>query len=236
MDSASQAPFFPRKTTLPTSVPRIESELDGFVAIWPSAKHLIDLIGAACGLVIMAPVMLVIAAVIRLDSAGPILFRQQRLGRGGRPFWFLKFRTMRIDAEQQLPLLEHHNESSGGILFKLRHDPRVTRVGRFLRQSSLDELPQLLNVLKGEMSLVGPRPLQLRDCERLRAADPYRYARRLSVQQGITGAWQVAGRSEVDCEGMLDLDMDYVSNWSLGLDLKIICQTFLVVLSRRGAW
>jgi lipopolysaccharide/colanic/teichoic acid biosynthesis glycosyltransferase len=205
-------------------------------AVVSVAKRLIDGTGAACGLVLLAPLMIVIAATIRLDSPGPIIFRQLRLGRGGRPFWFLKFRTMRSDAELQLPHLEEHNESASGILFKMRHDPRVTRVGRFLRQSSLDELPQLLNVLRGEMSLVGPRPLQIRDCERLRVSDPHRFSRRLAVPQGLTGAWQVGGRSEVDCEGMLDLDTDYVDRWSLWLDLRIICRTVLVVLTGRGAW
>jgi exopolysaccharide biosynthesis polyprenyl glycosylphosphotransferase len=201
-----------------------------------AAKRLIDLTGALCGLVMMAPVMLAIAAMIRLDSPGPALFRQIRLGRGGRPFCFLKFRTMRADAEQQLVVLEPYNESAGTVLFKMRQDPRVTRVGRFLRQTSLDELPQLLNVLKGEMSLVGPRPLQLRDCELLREADPSRFARRLEVKQGLTGAWQVGGRSEVDCEGMLTLDLEYIEKWSLGLDLRIILRTVRVVLTGRGAW
>jgi lipopolysaccharide/colanic/teichoic acid biosynthesis glycosyltransferase len=148
----------------------------------------------------------------------------------------LKFRTMVVDAEQRLADLESCNESAGGVLFKLRHDPRVTRLGRFLRRSSLDELPQLINVLTGEMSLVGPRPLQLRDSERLRAMDPRGYADRLRVQPGLTGPWQVGGRSELDYQQMVRLDLDYVANRSLGRDLWIIGQTVVAVLRRRAAY
>jgi lipopolysaccharide/colanic/teichoic acid biosynthesis glycosyltransferase len=147
----------------------------------------------------------------------------------------LKFRTMVADAEARLGDLEACNESAGGVLFKLRHDPRVTRLGWFLRRSSLDELPQLINVLKGEMSLVGPRPLQLRDSERLRARDPQGHAHRLRVLPGLTGPWQVAGRSDLDYQQMVQLDRDYVANHSLGRDLGILGKTVLVVLLRRGA-
>ena len=135
-------------------------------------------------------------------------------------------------AEQYLPDLEKSNESAGGVLFKLRDDPRVTWLGWFLRRYSLDELPQLINVWWGEMSLVGPRPLQLRDSDRLLASNPEAYTRRLEVMPGLTGPWQVGGRSEVDYERMLELDLNYVENWSLGQDLFIICKTFLVVLRR----
>jgi lipopolysaccharide/colanic/teichoic acid biosynthesis glycosyltransferase len=132
--------------------------------------------------------------------------------------------------------LEESNESEGGVLFKMRDDPRVTRLGRFLRQHSLDELPQLINVFWGEMSLVGPRPLQLRDSERLWASNPEAYARRLQAMPGLTGPWQVGGRSEVDYGRMIELDLNYVENWSLGGDIWIICKTFLVVLRRQGAY
>ena len=143
---------------------------------------------------------------------------------------------MTTDAEQRLGELEESNESAGGVLFKLRNDPRVTRLGHFLRRYSLDELPQLLNVLWGEMSLVGPRPLQLRDSEKLLDCDPEAYARRLEVMPGVTGPWQVGGRSEVDYQRMLELDLDYAENWSIGRDLAIIGKTFFVVLMRRGAY
>ena len=132
--------------------------------------------------------------------------------------------------------LESSNESDGGVLFKLRRDPRVTRLGSILRRLSLDELPQLFNVLRGEMSLVGPRPLQIRDSERLLALDPIGYKRRLEVLPGVTGPWQVGGRSKLNHESMVQLDVDYVDNWSLARDLLIICKTFSVVLFRVGAY
>ena len=200
------------------------------------AKRAIDLVGAFVGLMFLTPFMLGIALLIRLDSPGPVLFRQLRRGYRGRLFWVLKFRTMITDAEQKLSALEDSNESAGGVLFKLRNDPRVTRLGSFLRRSSLDELPQLINVLRGEMSLVGPRPLQVRDSERLLASNPVAYNRRLWVTPGLTGPWQVGGRSEVDHERMLELDLDYVQNWSLTRDLWIIGKTFLVVMRRQGAY
>jgi lipopolysaccharide/colanic/teichoic acid biosynthesis glycosyltransferase len=198
-------------------------------------KRTMDLAGALLGLLLLAPVMLALALLIRLDSPGPALFRQWRRGRGGRPFRMFKFRTMVVDAERRLDDLESRNESAGGVLFKLRDDPRVTRPGRFLRRSSLDELPQLINVLRGEMSLVGPRPLQIRDSERLRDADPHGYADRLEVLPGLTGPWQVGGRSDLDYDQMVRLDRDYVANPSLGRDLWILGRTVLVVLLRRGA-
>jgi lipopolysaccharide/colanic/teichoic acid biosynthesis glycosyltransferase len=199
-------------------------------------KRAIDLVGASVGLLLLAPLMLLIIVLIRLDSPGPVLFRQLRRGYQGRLFRMLKFRTMSVDAEQRLDELEESNESAGGVLFKIRHDPRITRLGAFLRRTSLDELPQLINVLRSEMSLVGPRPLQLRDSDLLMATDPAAYKRRLQVMPGITGPWQVGGRSEADYERMVELDLDYVKNWSLGRDLVIICKTFLVVLFRRGAY
>ena len=167
------------------------------------AKRAVDLVGALVGLLLLTPVILLIVLLIRLDSPGPVLFRQLRRGYRGRLFRLLKFRTMSVDAEQRLTDLEGSNESAGGVLFKLRDDPRVTRVGRFLRRYSLDELPQLINVLWGEMSLVGPRPLQLRDSDRLLALDPTGYARRLQAMPGLTGPWQVGGRSDVDYQGMV---------------------------------
>jgi lipopolysaccharide/colanic/teichoic acid biosynthesis glycosyltransferase len=200
------------------------------------AKRAVDLAGATAGLLLLMPVILAIALFIRLDSPGPVLFRQLRRGYRGRLFRLLKFRTMSVDAEQRLTDLEGSNESAGGVLFKLRDDPRVTRVGRVLRRYSLDELPQLINVFWGEMSLVGPRPLQLRDSDRLFALDPKGYARRLQAMPGLTGPWQVGGRSEVDYQGMVQLDLDYIENWSLSRDLWIICKTFFVVLLRRGAY
>ena len=199
-------------------------------------KRAIDFAGASGGLLLLAPVMLVIAMLIRLESPGPVLFRQLRRGLRGRPFWVLKFRTMVAEAERAVGGLEARNESSGGVLFKIRDDPRVTRLGRFLRRSSLDEVPQLINVLRGEMSLVGPRPLQMRDSEKLRELDPAGYARRLLVLPGLTGPWQVGPRSDADHMEMVRLDVDYVANWSLMRDLLIILRTFVAVLVGRGAY
>ena len=198
------------------------------------AKRAFDLLVASVGLVLLAPLLAAIALAIRLDSRGPVLFRQQRVGRHGVPFAIHKFRTMVADAERRLAELESHNEAAGGVLFKIRRDPRVTPLGRLLRRSSLDELPQLLNVLRGEMSLVGPRPLQLRDSYRLEAMDTEAFVQRLSVTPGVTGPWQVGGRSD-GTEGMVRQDLDYIDNWSLALDLRILLRTIPVVLSGRGA-
>lgn len=198
-------------------------------------KRGIDLAAAGLGLVALLPLLIVVAVLIRLNSSGPILFRQKRMGLGGLPFTCLKFRTMIPDAEARLVDLEKSNEAAGGVLFKIKHDPRVTPLGRFLRRSSLDELPQLWNVLRGDMSLVGPRPLQLRDSERLARMDYDGYMQRLSVTPGITGPWQVGGRSEVDSLGMLRLDLAYVNGWSIASDLDILRRTVGVVLAGKGA-
>jgi exopolysaccharide biosynthesis polyprenyl glycosylphosphotransferase len=214
----------------------LQTEWLGIDSLQMAIKRAVDITGASLALILLTPVMLLIALLVRLDSPGPVLFRQLRRGYRGRLFQVLKFRTMVVNAEQQLSSLEESNESAGGVLFKLRNDPRVTRLGRFLRQHSLDELPQLINVLWGEMSLVGPRPLQLRDSERLAALNPEAYEHRLQVVPGVTGPWQVGGRSEVDYERMVELDLDYARNWSLIQDLLIICKTFVVVLLRRGAY
>ena len=206
------------------------------VSLRSLVKRSVDISAALVGLILLAPVILFIALLIRLENRGPVLFRQLRRGHRGRLFRVIKFRTMTTDAEQRLGELEESNESAGGVLFKLRNDPRVTQLGQFLRRRSLDELPQLLNVLWGEMSLVGPRPLQLRDSEKLLACDPDAYARRLEVMPGLTGPWQVGGRSEVDYQRMVELDLEYAENWSIGGDLVIIGKTFFVVLMRHGAY
>jgi lipopolysaccharide/colanic/teichoic acid biosynthesis glycosyltransferase len=230
-------------TAIPDGEGHLQSSLPLRTEEWISVdglpffvKRAIDLVGASLGLLFGSPIILLIALLIRFDSPGPVLFRQLRRGYRGRAFPVLKFRTMSVDAEQRLGDLENSNESAGEVLFKLRNDPRVTPVGKVLRRYSLDELPQLLNVLRGEMSLVGPRPLQLRDSDRLLALNPEAYARRLQVMPGLSGPWQIGGRSELGYERMIELDLQYVENWSLGQDLWIICKTFLVVLRRRGAY
>jgi len=172
-----------------------------------------------------------VAIAIKLDSRGPILFAQERVGLGGRRFRLYKFRTMIEGADRLQAEFEALNEAHGPV-FKIRNDPRVTRVGRWLRQLSLDELPQLVNVLTGDMSLVGPRPLPLRDVQRI---DKRAHKRRFSVKPGITCLWQVNGR-EPEFENWLKTDMEYIDNWSLGLDVKILLKTIPAVLSGRGAY
>lgn len=200
-----------------------------------AVKRAMDFSGALAGLLLLMPVMLAVAVLIRLDSPGPIFFRQLRRGYRGRLFWVVKFRTMQVDAEDRLKDLEAKNESNGGVLFKMKNDPRVTPLGRFLRKSSLDELPQLINILRGEMSIVGPRPLQLRDSELLQAEDPEGYRLRLQVMPGLTGPWQVGGRSAVDSARMVELDVEYANSWTILGDISIIFRTFVAVLVGRGA-
>jgi exopolysaccharide biosynthesis polyprenyl glycosylphosphotransferase len=195
-----------------------------------AVKRAIDLVGAACVLGLAAPILLLIAAAVRVDSPGPIVFRQQRVGLKRRRFWAYKFRTMVMDAERLQATLEQRNEAQGPV-FKIRADPRITRVGRWLRQTSLDELPQLVNVLKGEMSLVGPRPLPIRDVDRM---DVRWHKRRFSVKPGITCLWQVKSRTP-EFDEWIRSDMEYIDNWSLSLDLKILARTVPAVLSRQGA-
>lgn len=183
-------------------------------------------------LVLLLPMFLIAAALIKMSSRGPVLFRQQRSGLNGRPFTMLKFRSMVSDAEQRRHELEALNEMDGPV-FKLTEDPRVTRIGRFLRRHSIDELPQLMNVLRGEMSLVGPRPLPVDEVQRF---DDFAHRRRLSVKPGMTCLWQVSGRSDVkDFKDWVRLDLEYIDNWSLWLDFKILLRTIPVVFSGSGA-
>ena len=182
-------------------------------------------------ILLLSPLLIAIAVAVSITSRGPVLYRSIRPGIGGEPFACFKFRTMRSGADQMQADLESLNEASGA-LFKIRRDPRKTRVGRFLRRYSLDELPQLLNVLRGEMSLVGPRPLPVRDFERL---EPW-HKKRYLVLPGLTGLWQVSGRSELDFDDLVRLDFLYLERWSVGLDLTILLKTIPAVISRRGAF
>jgi len=196
-------------------------------------KRAFDALAAAVLLVLLAPVLLLIAVLIKLDSPGPGLFAQERVGQAGRVFRMLKFRTMRDGADTEKETLAHLNHTGDPRLFKIPNDPRVTRIGGRLRAWSLDELPQLVNVLKGDMSLVGPRPFFERD---LAAYDDHQFIR-LAVKPGITGLWQVQGRSSiVDFEEVVRLDRRYVENWSLWLDLRILLATIPAVLRRTGAY
>jgi exopolysaccharide biosynthesis polyprenyl glycosylphosphotransferase len=193
------------------------------------AKRVIDIAGAAFLMVVLAPVAAVLMAAIRLDSKGPILFRQQRVGLHGRPITVLKFRSMHVGADQKLPDLLARNEIKGHA-FKLTNDPRITRVGRFLRRSSLDELPQLWNVLWGQMSLVGPRPPLPSEV----ANYDIWHRRRLSMKPGMTGLWQVGGRRSPEFDNWVAQDLEYIDRWSLWLDFKIIARTLPAVLSGTG--
>ena len=194
-------------------------------------KAVFDRTAAALVLILLAPLFAAIAVIIRLDERGPVFFRQTRIGLDGQPFRLYKFRTMVVDAEQRKAELEALNEGAG-VLFKMRRDPRVTKAGVWLRRWSLDELPQLLNVLIGDMSLVGPRPALPKEVARY--GDHMR--RRLVVKPGITGLWQVSGRSGLAWEEAFRLDLRYVDNWSLALDLQILWKTWSAVFSRSGAY
>lgn len=195
------------------------------------AKRVVDLVLASALLCGAIPVFLITGLSIKLTSRGPVFFVQDRVGFGKRHFGMYKFRTMYPGAADQIESLAHLNEA-GGPVFKLKDDPRVTPIGRILRATSIDELPQLMNVLKGEMSLVGPRPLPLRD---VAGFDDDRHRRRFSVRPGLTGLWQVSGRSSVSFERWMELDLQYIDEWSLGNDLKILLKTVPAVLSRVGA-
>jgi exopolysaccharide biosynthesis polyprenyl glycosylphosphotransferase len=195
-------------------------------------KHTMDFVGGLVLLVVSSPFMLGAAIIIKLTSPGPILFKQQRAGLNGKPFTMYKFRSMVTDAEQLQRELAALNEMSGPV-FKVSNDPRVTPIGRWLRKYSVDELPQLFNVLRFEMSLVGPRPLPVHEVERF---DDLAHRRRLSVKPGLTCLWQVSGRNDVkDFKDWVRMDLEYIDHWSLGLDCHILWRTIWVVLQGKGA-
>ncbi len=194
-------------------------------------KRFMDIIGSLIGLAVTGILTLFIAPAIKLDSKGPVFFRQKRVGQNGREFTIYKFRTMVSDAEEKLSELKDKNELSGAV-FKMKNDPRITRVGRFLRETSLDEFPQFFNIFKGDMSLVGTRPPTVNE---VKEYELY-HRRRLSIKPGLTGMWQVSGRNQItDFEDIYALDISYIDNWSIALDIKIIFKTFATVLLRKGA-
>jgi exopolysaccharide biosynthesis polyprenyl glycosylphosphotransferase len=203
--------------------------LDGWQLI---AKRLLDFCGSAVLLLAMAPIFGIVVLLIKLDSPGPVFFRQERVGLNKRRFRLFKFRTMVEGAESQQQMLESLNEANGPV-FKIKDDPRITRIGTFLRRYSVDELPQLFNVLKGEMSFVGPRPLPVRDVERI---DAQWHRRRFSVKPGVTCLWQVNGRSDVSFDDWVRMDLEYIDQWSLGLDMRILMKTVPAVLKGSGAY
>jgi exopolysaccharide biosynthesis polyprenyl glycosylphosphotransferase len=194
------------------------------------AKRAFDVAVSGAAVALLSPLLLAVSLAIVVDSPGPVLFRQRRVGRNGREFWLYKFRSMRADAEAHLARLRDQNEADGPV-FKMRNDPRITRVGRFLRKTSIDELPQFWNVLRGDMSVVGPRPpipSEVREYHRWQR-------RRLSMRPGITCIWQISGRSDVKFDRWMELDLQYIDNWSFWDDLKIVFKTIPVVLIGKGA-
>ena len=198
--------------------------------VYRNLKRLLDIFGALAGLMMLFLIFLFIVCWIKIDSRGPIFFIQTRVGQYGHRFKFIKFRTMKVGAHQQQWELDNLNES-GGLTFKIHNDPRVTRVGRWLRRTSLDEVPQFWNVLRGEMSLVGPRPPLLREVSQYNDVQKIR----MTVPQGMTGLWQVRGRSNLKFNEMVDLDVYYALNPSFRMDLKILFVTFPTVFLGRGA-
>ena len=203
--------------------------LNAFSAMW---KRIMDILGGTVGLILTSPIMLITAIAIKLDSPGPVIFKQTRVGKNGRHFKIYKFRSMRTDAEACKQQLMAQNEIGGGVMFKIKDDPRITRVGKVIRKLSIDELPQFFNVVGGSMSLVGTRPPTLDEVEKYKT-DQWR---RISIKPGITGMWQVNGRSNIhDFDEIVRLDVEYIDNWSLWLDIKIILKTVLVLLKHEDA-
>jgi len=213
------------------SVPLFELRPPVFEGVDFFVKRTFDLVVASLLMVALSPILIAIAIAIKLDSRGKIIYRSIRPGVGGVPFACMKFRTMVPGADSRQYDLEQRNEATGA-LFKMRDDPRLTRVGRALRRFSLDELPQLVNVLRGQMSLVGPRPLPQRDFEKLEAW----HLRRYQVMPGMTGLWQVSGRAELDFDDLVRLDFLYLERWSVFLDLAILVKTLPAVIWGRGAY
>jgi exopolysaccharide biosynthesis polyprenyl glycosylphosphotransferase len=195
-------------------------------------KRLMDIVVSAGVLIALAPVLVAVSILIKLESCGPIFFTQERVGYNKRRFKILKFRTMVTGSDQQQQALEHLNEADGPV-FKIKNDPRITGFGRFLRRFSIDELPQLVNVLRGDMSLVGPRPLPVRDVERIELRW---HKRRFSIRPGITCLWQVNGRSEIGFDQWVRMDLEYIDRWSLALDFRILLKTLPAVLQGPGAY
>ena len=199
-----------------------------------TAKRFMDVVLSLVGIAVFAIPMLIVALLIKLDSKGPVIFKQERVGLNGRHFMMFKFRSMVVDAEEKKKDLEEQNKVSGGLMFKIEDDPRITRVGKFIRKTSIDELPQFFNVLFGSMSLVGTRPPTVDEVEKYDT----RHWRRLSIKPGITGMWQTSGRSEItNFDEVVELDKEYIDNWSLWLDIKIMFKTVFQVLARKkGAY
>lgn len=223
------APVDPSMPSNVIRIPIAESNGDGFYLKY--LKRVIDVLGSIAGLVLFAPLILLFAVLIKIDSRGPVLYKAARLGKGGKPFTFYKLRSMYVGAHESRSTLMHLNQVKGPV-FKLFDDPRITRIGRFMRKCSIDELPQLYNVLKGDMSLVGPRPPIPEEVEKY---EPWQL-RRLSLKPGITCLWQISGRSRLGFDEWMRLDIEYINNQSFWMDVKILLRTIPAVLLREGAY
>ncbi len=197
-----------------------------------AAKRSLDVMAAGFGILVLSPVFLIVAAWIRLESPGGVIFRQKRVGRDGQPFFMLKFRSMYVDAEARKAALMAQNEMAGGVIFKMKNDPRVTRIGRFIRRTSIDELPQLFNVLRGDMSLVGPRPPLPSEVAEYSLRD----RGRLDAVPGITCIWQVSGRSEIPFPQQVEMDLEYIHGQSFTQDGRLLLKTLPALIKGRGAY
>lgn len=234
--SLSPAPQRALRQGLNRARSRLHVRLQRLRAAWYARgpmrlKRFIDVTASALALLVLGPVFLLIAVLIKLEDGGPLLFRQVRVGQFGREFHMIKIRSMCLNAEARLEQLLRRNHHKEGVTFKLKDDPRITKVGRWLRKYSLDELPQLYNVLRGDMSLVGPRPPTPREV----ALYAPTHRRRLAIKPGITCLWQISGRSEIDFSGQVQLDVHYIENQNLWIDLRILALTVPAVLSGKGA-
>lgn len=195
-------------------------------------KRTLDILASSLLLILFSPVFLLIGILVKLEDGGPVFFAQRRVGQFGREFRMFKVRSMCLDAEARLQEILAQNQHKDGVTFKLKHDPRITRVGRWLRKFSLDELPQLYNVLIGDMSLVGPRPPVPSEVSKYSLA----HRRRLAIKPGITCIWQISGRAEIDFSGQVQLDVNYIENLSFWMDVKILARTVPAVISGKGAY
>jgi exopolysaccharide biosynthesis polyprenyl glycosylphosphotransferase len=225
----------PRLAVKPVAgLPLVQVEPPAFTKPALFAKRVFDIVSSLLGIIVLSPLLLGIAIAVKLGDGGPVIFKQERVGLHGKTFNMLKFRSMRVDAEQVLAELKAQQSTDAGnsTLFKMKDDPRVTKVGKVLRRYSLDEFPQLFNVLKGDMSLVGPRPPLMRE---VKTYERHVY-RKFMVKPGITGLWQVNGRSNLSWEDSVRLDLYYVENWSMMGDLQILFRTFKAVVGRDGAY
>lgn len=202
------------------------------VAMRAGAKRSIDILGAGAGLIVLAPLLVATALAIKLESRGPVFFSQKRVGKNGRLFSMLKFRSMRTSAEAEKRALAAQNESEDGVLFKMRADPRITRVGRIIRRFSIDELPQLINILRGDMSIVGPRPAVSPEVDQY----DHKARKRLQTKPGLTCFWQVGGRSDLPFGQQVDLDIEYLGGQSTWIDVKLILRTIPAVITGKGAY